>query len=102
MINKQVSKAILGVSVVFLAVATIFSCKQSNIDLISNKWKIEEIEISGQTEMLSKMDSSAKANYQKQMDDMKKNTSFIFTKDGKFEFDLGASKSSGIFKFTKD
>ncbi|MEY2828200.1 MAG: hypothetical protein RIQ33_58 [Bacteroidota bacterium] len=102
MINKQVSKAILAVSIVFLMVVTIFSCKPSNIDLISNKWKIEQIDVSGEAKMLSKMDSLGKANYQKQMDEMKKNTSFTFTKDGKFEFDLGSSKSSGIFKFTKD
>ncbi|MFM2224230.1 MAG: hypothetical protein RJA07_432 [Bacteroidota bacterium] len=102
MIKKRVSQYVFFCSITLFIVVVMLSCGNNKMQLIAKKWKIETINIPGQDSMVAKMDSAKKAFVQAELKQMKDSTSFIFTKDGKFIFDLGNTKSEGKFKFSKD
>lgn len=86
----------------FFAVLTFLACNKSKKELIVNKWKIQEIIIPGQDEMIAKMDSAQKASTIAELKQMKDNTTFIFNKDSTYEFDLGYTKAEGIYTISSD
>ncbi|MEY4875170.1 MAG: hypothetical protein RL708_319 [Bacteroidota bacterium] len=102
MIKKRVSLYVFFSSIALFIIIAMLSCGNNKIDLISKKWKIENIIIPGQDSMIAKMDSAKKVSVQADLKRMKDSTSFIFTKEGNFVFDLGNTKSEGKFQFSKD
>jgi len=98
----KTSKYLLICSILFFATITFLACNKSKKELIVNKWKIEEIIIPGQDEMIAKMDSAQKASTIAELKQMKDNTTFIFNKDSTYEFDLGYTKAEGIYTISSD
>jgi hypothetical protein len=74
----KTSKYLLICSIIFFATITFLACNKSKKELIVNKWKIEEIIIPGQDEMIAKMDSAQRASTIAELKQMKDNTTFIF------------------------
>jgi hypothetical protein len=100
--KTNISKYLLVCSILFFVTIAFLACNKSKKELIVNKWKIEEIIIPGQDEMISKMDSAQKASIIAELKQMKDNTTFVFNKDSTYEFDLGYTKAEGIYMISND
>jgi hypothetical protein len=102
MTKKKISKYLLLCSITFFAVTVFLACNHTKKELIVNKWRIEEIIVPGQNEMIAKMDSAQKASTLADLKQMKDNATFIFNKDSTYVFDLGYTKAEGVYKLSDD
>ena len=89
-------KKVLSYCLVIMMAAGIYACKKSKADMIVGKWKIGELNTG------MEIPPERKAEFDKQIDELKKTAYFDFKKGGTMEMSMSGKTQKGTWKVTED
>jgi len=89
-------KKVMFVCLIALMAAGMSSCKKNKADLVPGKWKIGEFNPG------IDIPAERKADFDKQIDELKKTAYFEFKKDGSMEVSMGGNVKKGTWQILDD